>query len=63
MTEQQEHLSTITLQQTKIIEEIQILQQNLNQKREFAIKLQGVIEYLTELGVKLVESEKEQSLE
>jgi type II secretory pathway component PulJ len=65
MTEQQQHLSNVTQQQKTLIEEMQSLERDLNQKREIALKLQGVIEYLTQLGITLPVEEvsKEQSEE
>ena len=57
MTEQQQHLSSATQQQKTLIAEMQTIEQTLNQKRELTIKLQGIIEYLTGIGVTLSESE------
>jgi len=57
MTEQQQHLSSATQQQKTLIAEMQTIEQTLNQKRELTIKLQGIIEYLTGIGVTLPESE------
>lgn len=57
MTEQQEHLKAALEQQNIIIDEIQRLNNTLNNKREVATKLQGVIEYLTGLGVTLPQEE------
>jgi hypothetical protein len=59
MTEQQQHLFNVSQQQKTLIEEMQSLERDLNQKREVALKLQGVIEYLTQLGVTLPEEETE----
>lgn len=53
MTEQQQHLKAALDQQTALIDEIQKLNNALNSKRELATKLQGVIEYLTGVGVSL----------
>jgi hypothetical protein len=61
MTEQQQHLYNVTEQQKTLIEEMQSLERDLNQKREVALKLQGVIEYLTQLGVTLPKEETESS--
>lgn len=58
MTEQQKHLSEVTEQQKTLINEMQTLERDLNQKRELALKLQGIIEYLTQIGVTLPEPEK-----
>jgi hypothetical protein len=53
MTEQQQHLKAALDQQSALIDEIQKLNNNLTSKRELATKLQGVIEYLTGVGVSL----------
>jgi len=53
MTEQQEHLKAALDQQAALIDEIQKLNNTLTGKREIAVKLQGVIEYLTGMGVSL----------
>jgi hypothetical protein len=60
MTEQQNHLSNAIEQQKKLIAEMQTLDADLTKKRELAIKLQGVIEYLTDIGVILPEPEPEE---
>ena len=61
MTDQEQHLYNVTEQQKTLIEEMQSLERDLNQKREVAIKLQGVIEYLTQLGVTIPEKEEVQT--
>jgi hypothetical protein len=58
MTDQQTHLSSAIEQQKELIEEMKTLESNLSNKRELAIKLQGVIEYLNQIGVKLPEPEE-----
>ena len=60
MTDQQTHLSSAIEQQKQVIAEMQTLETDLSKKRELAIKLQGVIEYLTEIGVTLPELELEE---
>jgi translation initiation factor 2B subunit (eIF-2B alpha/beta/delta family) len=60
MTDQQTHLSNAIEQQKKLITEMQSLDAELTKKRELAIRLQGVIEYLTEIGVTLPELELEE---
>jgi hypothetical protein len=60
MTDQQTHLSSAIEQQKALIEEMKTLESNLSNKRELAIKLQGVIEYLNQIGVKLPEPESEE---
>jgi hypothetical protein len=59
MTDQQTHLSSAIEQQKALIEEMKTLESNLSNKREQALKLQGIIEYLSEIGVKLPEPEPE----
>jgi hypothetical protein len=59
MTEQQNHLSSVIEQQKSVIAEMQTLDADLTKKRELVIKLQGIIEYLTEIGVTLPEPELE----
>jgi len=60
MTDQQKHLSSAIEQQKQIIAEMQTLETDISKKRELAIKLQGIIEYLTEIGVTLSEPEPEE---
>ena len=50
MTEQQEHLKNL-------LEQRNTLEQQLTQNRELFWKVQGAIEYLTQIGVTLSESE------
>jgi len=63
MTEQQNHLKQVLEQQSTIINEIQNLSNTLNLKKETALKLQGVVEYLSSCGVKLPEEELEGQLD
>jgi predicted rRNA methylase YqxC with S4 and FtsJ domains len=63
MTEQQNHLKQVLEQQSTIINEIQNLSNTLNVKKETAIKLQGIVEYLSSCGVKLPEEESEKQLD
>ena len=51
MTEQQTHLQQVIEQQQKLVAEINTLNNQVATKRELAIKLQGVIEYLQQTGV------------
>jgi cbb3-type cytochrome oxidase cytochrome c subunit len=55
MTEQQEHLTSALNNQKELVKEIQELNNTLSYKKEQFIKLQGVVDYLTQLGVKLEE--------
>ena len=57
MTEQQEHLSNLLQQRQTLSQELESLQGQVNAKREVFFKVQGVIEYLTQLGVVLSEPE------
>ena len=57
LTEQQGHLTSILSQQKELANEINMLQGQLNQKRELFNKTQGVVEYLQTIGVKLPEPE------
>ncbi len=50
MTEQQEHLQNLLQQRSSI-------EQQILQSRELLLKVQGVIEYLTQIGVTLSDSE------
>ena len=53
MTDQQKHLQQVIEQQQQTINEINILNNQLTTKREIALKLQGVLEYLEQTGVVL----------
>ena len=57
LTEQQGHLSSILAQQKDLATEINALQAQITNKKELFNKTQGVVEYLTQLGVKLPEPE------
>lgn len=50
MTEQQEHLKNLLEQRNN-------LEQQMNQNRELFWKVQGAIEYLTQIGVSLPQPE------
>ena len=58
LTEQQGHLSSILSQQKELATEINTLQAKITQKKELFNKTQGVVEYLTQLGVTLPEPEE-----
>ena len=53
MTDQQQHLAQILEQQQTLLAEINELNTQVDNKRQLAIKLQGVREYLEQLGVEL----------
>jgi hypothetical protein len=57
MNEQQLHLQSAIQQQSDLIQEIQELNTKVVEKREMAVKLQGIIEYLQQTGVTLPEPE------
>ena len=57
LTEQQGHLQSILTQQRDLATEINALQAQITNKKELFNKTQGVVEYLTQLGVKLPEPE------
>ena len=57
LTEQQGHLSSILTQQRELANEINQLQAQITTKKELFNKTQGVVEYLTQLGVTLPEPE------
>ena len=59
MTEQQQHLQSAIQQQNVLLNEIQKLQGEIDSKRQLAVKAQGIIEYLDQIGVKLPEAETE----
>ena len=58
LTEQQGHLSSILKQQQELANEINQLQAQITNKKELFQKTQGVVEYLTQVGVKLPEPEE-----
>jgi hypothetical protein len=57
MTEQQEHLANLVKQAQDLSLELEGLQTTAVAKRELFLKVQGVIEYLTQIGVVLPEPE------
>jgi hypothetical protein len=57
MTEQQEHLANLLNQRQQLSQELQTIQGEATAKRELFLKVQGVIEYLTQIGVVLPEPE------
>jgi len=63
MTEQQNHLQQVLQQQQGLISEINDLNSKVNSKREMLMKLQGVAEYLQQIGVTLPEPEPEAEAE
>ena len=59
MTEQENHLKQVLTQQKTLVDEINALNKQITSKREMAVKLQGIAEYLDQLGVKLPQEEAE----
>tara|TARA_R100001015_G_C4627658_1_gene187312 strand:+ start:546 stop:761 length:216 start_codon:yes stop_codon:yes gene_type:complete len=57
LTEQQGHLQSVIAQQKDLINDINALQTKITNKKELFNKTQGVVEYLTQLGVKLPDTE------
>ena len=57
MTDQQEHLANLLQQRQTLSQELDSLQGQATAQRELFLKVQGVIEYLTQLGVVLPEPE------
>ena len=57
MTEQENHLKQVLTQQKTLVDEINALNNQITSKREMAVKLQGVAEYLDQIGVKLPQEE------
>ena len=53
LTDHQTHLKSVTEQAQGLIKEIQDLETQAKNKRDMLLKLQGIIEYLTEIGVTL----------
>ena len=59
MTEQENHLKQVLTQQKTLVDEINALNNQITSKREMAVKLQGIAEYLDQLGVKVPKEEEE----
>ena len=59
MTEQENHLKQVLTQQKALVDEINALNNQITSKREMAVKLQGIAEYLDQLGVKVPTEEEE----
>ena len=59
MSEQQTHLKSALEQRETILKEIQELNTQITNKRELGLKVQGIIEYLEQVGVTLEEETEE----
>ena len=57
MTDSQTHQNSAIEQRDAIVQEIQELNTKIATKRELGLKVQGIIEYLEQTGVKLPEEE------
>ena len=57
MSEQQDHLSNLLTQRQTLVNEINGLQQQVNEKRDLLLRATGAIEYLQQVGVTLPEPE------
>jgi hypothetical protein len=57
MTEQQQHLSNLLQQRQTLSQDLESLKNQTLGKRELFLKVQGVIEYLQQIGVTLPEPE------
>ncbi len=58
MTDQENHLKQVLTQQKALVDEINALNSQITSKREMAVKLQGIAEYLDQIGVKLPTEEE-----
>ena len=58
MTDQENHLKQVLTQQKTLVDEINALNNQITSKREMAVKLQGIAEYLDQLGVKVPTEEE-----
>jgi hypothetical protein len=54
-----EHLKSAIEEQEKLISEINELNNIIITKKESALKLQGIIEYLTQMGAKVVDKDND----
>ena len=57
LNEQQNHLAQVLQQQQTLVQEINNLNSQVETKKQLALKLQGVAEYLDQIGIKLPEPE------
>ena len=61
MTDQENHLKQVLTQQKTLVDEINTLNNQITSKREMSVKLQGIAEYLDQLGVKVSEETEEEA--
>ena len=57
LNEQQNHLAQVLQQQQTLVQEINEVNTQVDNKKQMALKLQGVAEYLDQIGIKLPEPE------
>ena len=57
LNEQQNHLAQVLQQQQTLVQEINNLNSQVETKKQMALKLQGVAEYLDQISIKLPEPE------
>ena len=55
MTEQQTHLKNLIIQKEGLLKEINDTQERLTRTRESCFRVQGAIDYLTQIGVTVPE--------
>ena len=58
MTEQQQHLQSLLQQRQQLSQELESSRSVMESKRELLFKVQGAIEYLSQVGVTLPEVEE-----
>lgn len=63
MSEQQNHLLELLEKQNTLIEEINSLNTKLTTKRDLLLKVQGIIEYLEQLGVTIDDQQQTEEVE
>ena len=63
MTEQQQHLANLLEQRNALRSDLEKLQETTGNRRELFFKVQGAIEYLSQIGVELPEPEPEEEAE
>ena len=63
MTEQQQHLANLLEQRDALRSDLEKLQETTGNRRELFFKVQGAIEYLTQIGIELPEPEPEEEEE
>lgn len=63
MTEQQQHLQSVIQQSQTLVGEINKLNDEMTSKRAMLTKLQGVAEYLDQIGIKLPAEGEEEAAE